>query len=113
MAESLASRNQRVADYIGEITAISLHTADPGTTGANEVTGGSPAYARQVPAYTAPVNAQSDLAASLLFDIPDGVTITHWGVWAGATFFNCAALSKPAQFAGQGTYGLTTAPISA
>ena len=29
------------------ITHISLHDDDPSTTGANEVTGGSPAYARK------------------------------------------------------------------
>lgn len=113
MAESIASRNQRVNDYVGEITAISLHTADPGTTGANELVGGSPAYARLAPVYVASSGAQADLAASLLFDIPDGATVTHWGVWAGSVFYNAAALTKPASFAGQGTYALDSAPISA
>lgn len=28
---------------------VSLHTADPGTTGTSEATGGSPAYARKTP----------------------------------------------------------------
>lgn len=113
MAESMTSRNQRVTDYIGEITHVSLHTADPGTDGSNELAGGSPAYARLAPSYSAPVAAQSDLTASLLFDVPDGVTLTHWGVWAGSTFYNAAALAKPASFAGQGTYALESAGISA
>lgn len=113
MAESMTSRNQRVTDYIGEITHISLHTADPGTTGANEIVGGSPAYQRLAPSYAPASGAASDLTAALLFDIPDGVTITHWGVWSGATFYNAAALSKPASFAGQGTYALESAGVSA
>ncbi|WVX88685.1 hypothetical protein SEA_BIRDSONG_31 [Gordonia phage Birdsong] len=33
--------------YAAQGTWISLHTADPGSTGASEVSGGTPAYARQ------------------------------------------------------------------
>ena len=35
------------------ITHFSLHTADPGATGASEVTGGSPAYARKAAVWAA------------------------------------------------------------
>jgi hypothetical protein len=43
----VATRNALVAAYIAQGAWISMHTADPGSTGAFEATGGSPAYARK------------------------------------------------------------------
>lgn len=76
---------------------VSLHTADPGANGANEVsTGAWPAYARQDPAQGAAVASGFDAAASkatqnakqMLFPANNGagaVTITHFGIWDAAT----------------------------
>ncbi|QSL99780.1 hypothetical protein SEA_ODAY_36 [Gordonia phage ODay] len=42
--------------YKNEASWISLHTADPGSTGASEVTGGTPTYARQQTTWGTPAS---------------------------------------------------------
>ncbi len=96
-------------DYLaGEITAISLHSADPSTGGSNELTGGSPAYARETPAFAAASGGEVALSAALEFDIPASSTVAWVGFWAGATFVAKAELSAAEIYAAQGTYTLTT-----
>lgn len=54
MAFTNASKESAVAAVVaGTNRYISLHTGDPGTTGANEATGGSPAYARKLTTWAA------------------------------------------------------------
>ncbi|QLF84005.1 hypothetical protein SEA_UPYO_26 [Gordonia phage Upyo] len=62
---------------------ISAHTADPGTTGANEVAAG-PDYNR-VQATFPTGAAGSGTAPQVSIPIPAGVTVTHIGVWSAAT----------------------------
>lgn len=82
-------------DYISSILAaeapkwayVSLHTGDPGTTGANEATGGTPAYARKPVTLT--VSGLNVQGAEVLCDAPAG-TYTHFGLRSsavGGTFF--------------------------
>lgn len=91
--------------YVGGALYASLHTADPGATGASEITGGSPAYARKAVTWTA--GAVDGVATATLagpFDVPASTTITHIGLWtaaSGGTFIDKAALS--ATFSSQGT----------
>ena len=80
---------------------ISLHKGDPGTTGNNEVTGGTPAYARKQVFWGPPTldfdpevdstraklvggAAAGGTGGGLKFDIPANTTITHYGVWTAA-----------------------------
>lgn len=58
---------------------VSLHTADPGATGANEVTGGS--YARQSVTFEAPVSKTSDNTANLEWTGMPACTVSHVGLW--------------------------------
>lgn len=86
---------------------ISLHTADGGTTGSSEVTGG--AYARKSTNWAAPA-ASAVTGTAVTIDVPAGTTITHWGVWSavtGGTFKYCGALPAPETFGSNGTYSLT------
>ncbi|HWU23095.1 MAG TPA: hypothetical protein VN088_16275 [Nocardioides sp.] len=102
------------ANAVGSVAvSASLHTADPGATGASEVSGGSPAYARKTVAYTtASGGTGCDLSAAVTFDVPAS-TITHYGLWdASANFLGGEALSASQTFASQGTYELTSAPIT-
>lgn len=72
-------------DAVGALGGwLSLHTADPGTTGAVELTGGSPAYARKQTAWGAAVNAVKTGSAQTL-DIPPNKTIGWFGVWTAAS----------------------------
>lgn len=64
------------------LTAASLHTAYPGTTGANEVTGGG--YARQAPTVAA-ASGGVRVAATNTWSVPS--TTVRWvGYWSGTGF---------------------------
>ena len=68
---------------------VSLHTADPGDTGANEVAGG--AYARQGPVAFTNSGANPTVAAnSAIVTYPVATaswgTVTYFGLWNGSTF---------------------------
>jgi hypothetical protein len=58
---------------------VSLHTGDPGATGASEVAGGS--YARQQVTLSAAANKASANTGALNFTGMPAVTITHVGIW--------------------------------
>lgn len=81
---------------------ISLHTADPGDNGANEVSGGS--YARQngTAAFAAASGKAVTNTAILLYETLPAVTVTHAGVWTaqtGGTWRWGSALTTPRTFA--------------
>ena len=63
---------------------ISLHTGDPSTTGANEATGGSPAYARKQTTWTAGSSDGVVNGSAVSIDVPAG-TYTYAGVWSAST----------------------------
>lgn len=115
MALTVADRNAAAGAAAGAATYASLHTADPGATGAAEVTGGAPAYARRALSWGAAAGGQATTAAPVTFDVPAGTTVTHVGMWdapTGGTFLGSGALPTPETYGGQGAYGLTTLAIS-
>jgi hypothetical protein len=76
-----------------EALFVSLHTADPGRTGANEVTTAAwPAYVRMDATAGGAIAAAFDAAAGgasssnqqmlwPAYDGTDPITITHWAIW--------------------------------
>ena len=93
---------------------VSLHTADPGTTGTSEVSGGSPAYARKAITWNAAATGNLDNNANAVFDVPASTTITHLGFWSAATagtFYGSADITDET-FAAQGTYTTLDVDIS-
>ena len=70
-------------------THASLHTGFPGTTGANEVTGGSPAYARKAITINASSGGSRSLNAAVTFDVP-ACTVKWIGLWNSTAFVGCA-----------------------
>lgn len=62
---------------------VSAHTASPGLTGANEVTGGS--YARQALAYNAASGNSKTTSATATIPIPTGNTVAWLGLWSLAS----------------------------
>jgi hypothetical protein len=103
------------------IVYVSLHTADPGATGAAEVTGGTPAYTRRAVTWTAAVAGVRGLNAAVTFDVPSATTVTYFGLWSaatGGTFLGGDVLrdadDNPASeaFATQGIYQLTKATLT-
>lgn len=92
-------------------TYVSLHTADPGDDGANEVTLAAwPQYARVKAegevgpigsGWTAPVDGETKNANQLTYPSMDGageVTVTHWAIYdspVGGNMIAYAALQTP------------------
>ena len=66
------------------VTHVSAHTAYS-ATGASEVTGGSPAYARKAITYAAAATAAKASSSSPTFDIPTGTTVRWVGRWTAIT----------------------------
>ena len=107
MAHSVAFRNAAVNAVAlnGAHNYFSLHTGDPGTTGANEVIGGS--YARVLATYPSATNGTSTTAGAT-HNVPAGTTVTHFGRWSalsGGTFFTGGVLPNGGDtFGSGGTY---------
>lgn len=83
---------------------ISFHTASPGTTGANEAAGGSPAYARKQTTWTAGASDGVVAGSQVTLDLAAG-TYTHFGVWSassGGTYTDGGALSENVVLGAQG-----------
>lgn len=99
-----STKNTLAAAYAAAGTWISVHTASPGSTGANEVTGGSPAYARKQTTWGTPT-AGVVTGTEVTIDVPAGA-YTHWGLWSaqtGGTFRDGGALTPSATVGGQTT----------
>lgn len=88
-------------------TYASLHTADPGSTGTSEVTGGS--YARQAITWSSASSGSKTLSGTVTFQIPSGTTITHAGTWSAVsagTFRGGGALDSSQSYPSGGEYTL-------
>ena len=103
---------------VDAIAALGLrwaaHTADPGgaNSASNEVTGGSPAYARKAVAWNASSGGVATQNGDVTLDIPAGSTVAYISLWntAGTVRYLKKAVTNEA-FGAQGTYtikGTTT-----
>lgn len=112
---SVTARNALADAYANNATWVSLHTSDPGTTGASEVPAG--VYARKQTVFAAASNG-SRVGSQVSIDVPAGGPYTHYGLWtavSGGTFYDGGTLSPQETFAGQGVLRVTptvTAPAS-
>lgn len=115
MGLSNAGKNAML-DELGSLAVFaSLHDGAPGDTGANEISGGSPAYARKAIAWgSAASGAMDDSTNGAEFDVPSGTTVSYVGLWSASTagtFYGFADVTDEV-FASQGTYTVTDADIS-
>lgn len=67
------------------IPDVSLHTASPSTTGANE-NANSGSYARQACSWNAASGGNKTNSTSLTFATGGSVAVTHFGTWSSATY---------------------------
>lgn len=116
MALSTAAKNAMLDHFAGLALFASLHTADPGATGASEVTGGSPAYARIAVTWDPASGGiiAADTGTPVVFDVPSGVTVSYAGLWSASTagtWYGGDAVTSVA-FSGQGTYELTAITLT-
>lgn len=112
MAQSNASKAV-AQDAVGAVaTWFSLHTGDPGVTGASE--GAGAGYARAQTTWS-PANAGTGTKAGTQAVIGAAAqTYTHWGLWsasAAGTFHMGGLLTAPESYGAPGTYGLTPTMI--
>jgi hypothetical protein len=103
-------------DHLASLmTRVALHTGDPGAanTAANEVTGGSPAYARKAITWNAASARNLDSADAPVFDVPAGTTVSWISFWntAGTVRYGKKDVTDET-FGAQGTYTLTDADFA-
>lgn len=80
----------------------------------DELTGGSPAYARIAESWADGANGVMNLAANRTFNVPAGVTVGGWRAYSASsagTDYGGEDLTEEA-FASQGTYTLLAASTS-
>jgi hypothetical protein len=84
MARASATAENAATNAITALCAyLSLHTADPGTTGASEVTGGP--YARQALTWGASSAGTAATTNAPAVPIPASTTVTHFGTQSAST----------------------------
>jgi len=109
MAIATTQGKENLAVAYGTNAAFaSLHSADPGSTGASEISGGSPAYARKALTWAAGT-VDGAVTATATFDVPASTAITHAGIWSTAvagTYLDKVAAAYSSQPA-QGTLTVT------
>lgn len=93
---------------------ISLHTASPSTTGANEASGGS--YARVAVTWNAASGGAVTNSGTVTINAPASTTFTHVGVWsassAGTYYIGAALGSSITTGATAGTITFAAAALS-
>lgn len=116
MASALSNNGKNVMlDALGTNAIYgSLHSADPGGTGASELSGGSPAYARKSLSWAAASGGSKALQATFpTWDVPAS-TVAYVGMWSAVTsgtYYGHWDVTDEV-YAGQGTYSLTSGSIS-
>ena len=90
------------------ITHASLHTADPGTDGSNEVTGGT--YARQAVTMAAASGGTRSASNQPVFNVPAATTVAWVGLWNNSVFLGSAD-PVDESFTNAGTYTVTSLTI--
>jgi hypothetical protein len=87
---STSADNQALQSLTGTLSGasnlvayVSLHSGSPGTTGANEFTGGS--YARLPCNWNAPSNGQMTNSSTLTFSTTGGTAATYFGTFGGSS----------------------------
>lgn len=94
---------------------VSAHTSLPNSSGSNEVTGGSPAYARKALTWAAAATGSVATSNSPALDIPSSTTVAYIGMWSagsGGTFYGAWDVTDEV-FAGQGTYTFNSGSTAA
>ena len=121
MAKSTTSANNTLDWQLGGATPtrpttrfISMHTADPGATGASECSGSG--YARQSLTFNA-ASAKAATNASATTNTLTGALgpVTHFGIWDASTagnFLGSAALTASKAVANSDTLTLSSLSVS-
>lgn len=113
MGYSPDGKNAMLNALAGLAVFVSLHEGDPGDNGANEISGGSPAYARKGITWNPAATGSLDSSNAPVLDVGAGKTVLYVGFWSaesGGTFYGAALVTEEV-FGAQGTYTLTDADL--
>jgi len=90
------------------VDLVSLHSDYPGTDGlSNELSGGSPAYARKAITMAAAVGGNRDSSTQPVFDVPAAASVAFIGFWTNTgTIFRGWMPNGPANNTPQGAFAL-------
>jgi hypothetical protein len=114
MALNDTAKNLMLDELASVAVYVSAHSADPGATGTNEISGGSPAYARKSITWNAASGGAIDSSNQPVLDIESGDTVSYLGLFSAATsgtFYGSANVTDEG-FGAQGTYTVTDFDIS-
>jgi hypothetical protein len=105
-------KNAALTALSNACTYASLHTGVPSTGTPNEVSGGSPAYARVQVSWTVS-NGQATLSGQPSFNVPANTTVTYVGFWNAATGGTLEAYAQVTSetFGSQGAYVISAATL--
>lgn len=94
---------------IDDITHAGAHTLDPGGTGANEISGGAPAYARKSVTFGTVASGSMSATNQPVIDVPASTTLRYLSLWTAVTAGTvCYEHDVPDEaYTGQGTYTIT------
>jgi hypothetical protein len=113
MPYAVAAKNAML-DQFGTICLFgSLHTAIPGSTGAAEITGGTPAYARKALTWNPASTGSKTLSDTPIFDVPPLTTVAYVGLWStltGGVWYGYIDVTDEV-YAAQGTYQITSGTV--
>lgn len=115
--QKLLDATYNATAYSVAVPYISLHTADPGTTGANEVTAGAYSYARKDASAAFPAAASGSISSNgdITWTNLPAVTITHIGVndaASGANFLKGGALANSRTVEAGGSFTISSGNLS-
>ena len=107
----MAGRNARLNGMAVDYDTMSLHSADPGDTGANEIAGGTPPYARAAVTWGAASGGQIGFASAPAFNVEKNDGVNYVGFWKGSVFMAGYPID-PQAFNNQGTLTFDSFTIS-
>ena len=111
MAGLNETAKNNMLDHLGTlITHISIHSADPGATGLNEV-----AVTRQTISWNSATGSNLDSVGTQEFSVDADTTVHSVGLWSavsGGTFYGSRALPAPETFSNAGTFTVNDLDIA-
>ncbi len=115
MPFTVAGRNLMLNALFGSpigapVAFASLHSDAPGESGDYEISGGSPAYARQPVAFAASTTGSVTISAPVTFDVPAGAQVAFVGLWTlavGGSFLGYAPSNGGSIYGGAAVFAAT------
>jgi hypothetical protein len=104
------AKNQ-AADGI-TVDKITLHSGDPGTGAANELSTAGGIYSAKAIAFGAAADGVRTQTADVLFDVPAGASVSHYCLWQGTTAKKKGAFAATEVYAAQGQHRVKDGTIT-